>query len=167
MRLFTKMYRVARFAPTSPFTGLTREETLELEVECLKRLGKYKHFPKYIKHTKDSITMENMGTPLDGLNRNVVIKDVDKQVSDMIELMEKENVIHLDILTDEGTHASWNICVRNGVLSLVDFDQAIIDRKTPTEELRVKYEDFINNEGYEGLKRKIITVISNHKHIKQ
>lgn len=125
------------YKPRRVYNRLTKREAFELELEIYKRISGEKNFPKLINYDKKKMTLEieHCGKPLTQLDK-IEINDLDKQIKNIINVLKKNNIIHLDL------HSSGkNICYKDGKIYLIDFDIAIIDNKPLNRFLDSKNKD--------------------------
>ena len=130
MKEFTKKYR--EYNPIRVYNDLTIEEAFNLELEIYKRLSGNNNFPKLIRFDdkKFTITIEHCGTSVDKL-KSMKIDNIDEQINNILNTLEKNKINHLDI-HDSGK----NICYKDGVIYLIDFDIAVIDNKPLNKKLK-------------------------------
>jgi RIO-like serine/threonine protein kinase len=119
---------------------------MKLEVECLNRLKGYKHFPQIISVTGQSIKMSYCGTSIKKDNRVVEVPDQASQVKRICATLKERGIVHLDIKRLRSIHTGVvtpNICVTDeGVINLIDFNNAVIDGNPIDEELAEKLKKF-------------------------
>ena len=125
--------------------SLTKRQSMQLEIEALQRLHKnYKcncgnthvnHFPivKNINWDKLTITLTDCGeTVLNIRERSRIYPDnfvmFSEQVKCIVDNLKRNNIQHLDI------HRN-NICIKNSVICLIDFDISIIDSNPLNEHI--------------------------------
>jgi serine/threonine protein kinase len=116
-------------------------DLLAIEIKCLKRLEKYKHFPKIVSALDGgSFVMTNNG---DIVNKNNLPASWELQVVNIVNALEECNIIHRDIKID-------NIVVdKDRNISLIDFGWAIIDGDyyiSSRDVLPIKKENIYNNQ---------------------
>lgn len=140
------------------------------EKKCLEKLNKNyncicrckrNHFPKIINNDKKnkSMVLTHQGISLDKIDFFIYNKnDMISQIDCIIDNLKKNNIIHLDIKSD-------NICLdNNGVLSLIDFDISIIDNKMiKIKKFRKKFKKKYNYENYYELIKKELLIIIDDK----
>lgn len=140
-------------------SGLSQKQAFLLEVECLKRLKGCRHFPQLIKTDpeKYEVTTAYCGPALSQLRKGEEtpqVVDIYAQINTIASDLEKMNIIHLDMRLQ-------NICIDlDGCLHLIDFGRAIIDRDTPTQQLRECLDDFDRRGSYKGWKKKLKKTIT-------
>jgi tRNA A-37 threonylcarbamoyl transferase component Bud32 len=134
------------------WTFYTQEQAFWTEIACLSRLKSKKNFP--VLHSYDPknylITMDNRGYPVRYHVKHqikVSIPDVELQIDNIVHSLERNNIVYLDM------HPSGkNVCVDNGIISLIDFDYAVVDGNLFNENVKQLYEYWMENVGYTGLK---------------
>lgn len=130
-----KRYRSKNYA------NLSKKQAMELEIECLERLNKnffcvcgvcgetYSHFPilKSIDWDKKEIVISDKGETIKSLRETFTRKDMldvipalGTQINCINCNLNVNDIAHLDI------HRN-NLCVKNGIISLIDFDIAVLD----------------------------------------
>ena len=132
---------------------LKAKDAMNLEHECLRRLdndfcicGRGPHFPRIISANWRSkkIVLTDCGETICKLRENHemtqdILPEMNGQVTCILENLNRCSIKHLDI------HRN-NICIKNGVLSLIDFDIAILDDNPLNSEIkkREKYANDLN-----------------------
>jgi hypothetical protein len=97
---------------------------LKHEIKVYERLKNYPHFPKIIQHTNEYIIFEHVG---EILNPHNLPSDAFNQIKMINKILTKERIKHNDIRENE-------ILVKNGMIYLVDFNRAILDRNENLEQ---------------------------------
>lgn len=125
--------------------GLSSKKAMELEIRCLELLsenyicccgvGDGRHFPEIVDTNRDgkTIVTKDCGETIFDIRKTRKIKqdilpNFGLQVRCIIDNLERNNIKHLDI------HRN-NLCIKNGVLALIDFDIAVIDDNPESEYL--------------------------------
>jgi hypothetical protein len=143
--------QVRKFSRGHARTGLSLEQTFQLETECLSRLKglpESLHFPALVNQDLEekSITTQFKGFSLQCLSdtRTVVdVPDIDFQIVRIITGLMNCGIVHLDI-------KPWNIVVdMRGNVSLIDFGVTVIDRSPLTNRHERSLDLFDESGGYE------------------
>jgi len=170
--------KVTRKLKKNPFNGLTREQGFEFEKECLFLLQKNfectcglecNHFPiinnSINKLYKMFIT--DCGISLDKYKKLIEkdnlepyeIKKQNEQINCIISNLKKCKIKHLDM------HPSGkNMCInKNGIVSLIDFDIAIIDNNPLSKQISKRIMYYKNEDDYyTQLEQKINEIIKDN-----
>jgi hypothetical protein len=143
---------------------------------------KCSHFPKIIKQypEKYKFLLSNCGYSLNNYNslvnskkikpiiienskfyisdkkKYIIVKKIEQQIDCIIYNLNKANVKHLD-MTDCGK----NLCINNnGIISLIDFDLAVIDNDYKSLQLKKRIQNEYGNNNYNKVfKEKMINII--------
>ncbi len=157
------------------WNGLSKIESYYLEYLCLSKLNKNfvcicqnkdnHHFPKIININDSELkfTFSHCGTSLDKLKYEINILNYEKQVDCILHNLKKNNVIHLDM-----TKNGKNLCITdNGILSLIDFDIAIINNKYLSAKLEKRFKNYGNSydDYIKKFRQKILSILIKHKYI--
>jgi hypothetical protein len=157
------------------FNGLTKKSAFKLEKDCLDLLNKNyecicekksRHFP--IIHNYDDINytfnLSYCGKTIKELNSCATTKsernkyrhpNLKSQLDCIMFNLQKNKIKHLDM------HKGKNLCInKKGVLSLIDFDIAVIDDKFLSEKIEKRANYYIN---YEKYKKCLLWFIENGK----
>lgn len=156
MKEFTKKYR--GYNPIREYNDLTIKEAFNLELEIYKRLSGNKNFPKLIRFddNKFTITIEYCGNSVDKL-KSLKIDNLDEQINNILTTLEENKINHLDI------HESGkNICYKDGIIYLIDFDIAVIDNKP----LNKKLESILNSYKDRNIKELIKNILNKKERLK-
>ena len=168
--------KITKHMKINPYNGLSRKEGFQLEKDCLTLLNSNfecicglncNHFPKIIKcfPEKCKFILSNCGYSLNKYELKLrtkkikpyKIKKIDEQIDCIIYNLKKCNIKHLDM------HGSGkNICInKDGCISLIDFDIAVINEKCLSEKIKRKLERFApqNYNGAGRFKRIISKII--------
>jgi RIO-like serine/threonine protein kinase len=150
----------SKYNPIRLCNGLTKNQAIALESQCLSRLNS-EHFPKLIESNGDCLIMSYQGVSLDKLRKNTIIPNPKKQIREIIKQLEENNIVHLDM------HSSGkNLCVdKNGTLSIIDFDMAVIDDTVMSNTLQHFYDIYLNNGKKKFFARKIKYILENNNYI--
>jgi predicted Ser/Thr protein kinase len=119
------------YNPVRVWNDLTKEQAFRLELEIYKRLLGEENFPQLISYDENQLKLEisHCGKSLQLIkNEEIKLKDFDGQIQNICEVLEKNNIHHLDI-------ALKNICYSNEKIYLIDFDIAVIDNNPLNEKL--------------------------------
>lgn len=130
---YTKIFRY--YKPIKPDNGLTLQQAFELELEVYKRVSHKPNFARLLSFSHDSyeLTIENCGKVLSNIPyRSLYVKDLDSQINNICHTLKANNIVHLDI-------QSKNICHKNGIFYLIDFDMCIIDNVPLNDTLKTLY----------------------------
>jgi len=147
MKTHLKIYNSSKYKNNKhKYTDLSQTQTYNIEVECYRRLSDYNNFPKLINADKKNfaIEIEHCGKKIDSITDT--INDINKQIYNIWNALQNENILHLDIMKK-------NFVSKNGNLYLVDFDIAVIDNNILSSKLEKRYED----------QKKMLTNIKNFK----
>ncbi len=143
--------------------GGSYRQAFELELECYKRISGKENFPTLIDYdTKNMILeIEDVGIELSSYLKNkkrfykksqsdfLEIKfnfvNLDSQIKNIIETLRNCNIVHLD-----HNKRAKNICYKEGKITLIDFNMAVVDRHPINNYLSKLYQIFINEGGYEN-----------------
>jgi tRNA A-37 threonylcarbamoyl transferase component Bud32 len=128
--------------------GLKSFQIMHLEYECLKRLesnyrcfcGMGNHFPRVISANwrKKTLVITDCGETVYNLRKQDRIRPGDFpimgiQISCILNNLRRNCIKHLDI------HRN-NICIKNGVIGLIDFNIAILDNIAMSEDFEKRSE---------------------------
>lgn len=146
--------------------GLDIKNAKKLEVQCYKLLNSI-HFPKLISIDKPNvIRIEHKGESLNLIKKKIKIPHYKSQIDRIINEFRKKRIVHLDM------HESGkNICVTdNGIISIIDFDIAVIDNNPLSNRLEQKYNKLLlqtnkKNDIYDIIRNKLINIIENNKYL--
>jgi len=154
------------------WNGLTRNEAYNLEKECLICINnnfeclckiKQNHFPKLIDFDdeKYQFVLSNCGICIKEYNKskkkNIIIANKKEQVNCIIENLKKMNIIHLDMSTN-----GKNMCItEDGIISIIDFDIAIINNNSLSEQITKLYNQYtIKDNYYDNIRKKILKIVN-------
>jgi tRNA A-37 threonylcarbamoyl transferase component Bud32 len=144
--------------------GLKSFQIMHLEHECLKRLeNNYRcfccldnHFPKIVSVNwrKKTITMTDCGETVYNIREIDKIKPGDLpimgiQISCILDNLRRNRIKHLDI------HRN-NICIKNGVIGLIDFNIAVIDDLPMSDDIKMRAKRYRDDELGVMMKRMIM-----------
>lgn len=130
-------------------TKLSKNEMLNLETTCLKRINSSfrcqcalskNHFPILVSSDNNSITMTNCGTSLDKISDkqhpSIILtkEEIEEQISCIVFNLKRSKIKHVDCPEN-----GQNICFseESKTISLIDFDSAVIDGKTKNKMIGV------------------------------
>lgn len=107
------------------------------EVECYKRLAWSKHVPNLIsKDIKNwKLEIEWAGDSVQQLqwqNRKVEIPGMFQQLNQIAKDFKEANIMHLDA-------SVGNVCVRDGVIYIIDFEKVCIDSNPDSHKLNKRF----------------------------
>lgn len=154
--------------------GLTREQAFKLEHTCLKLLNKKfecickkksTHFPKIISlyPSMYEFTLSYCGRSIfDREKENIIIKikNLEEQIDCIIHNLKKANVMHIDMVPN-----GKNLCLsRKGIISVIDFDIAVVNEKILSDKINEIYVDKYGGTRelyYEQFKQNIINICKN------
>lgn len=140
--------------------GMTIEQVFNLELEIYNLLGKYDNFPKLISYDKNNftITIENCGQSLHKLRQNggseIIVSDLDGQVNNICQALHNNNITYLDL-------DPQNICYKDHTIFLIDFDKAVVNKKSKSKFLESMYLDFTRNVSEESFKKTLKEFVIN------
>ena len=155
--------------------NITQQQAYEIEKQCLTILEKNyectcgmnaRHFPIILSCDDNSCKLEltdcgiEVGGRVDGSNIHLIneVRNYREQVECIVQNLKKNRVQHLDIhpLTDLGR----NVCVKNGILSLIDFDLASLGDDFLTQELELRYNDMIlqSKDYYDSIRQHLMNL---------
>ena len=146
-------------APEKHVKRTRKNKTLQVELECLKRLEKYdNHFPKILDFYDDKdkdgyccIEMSYCGKNCDKKLRSK-IPDIDwqKQIDYIINALKQENIIHMDVMRK-------NVCMLNNNIYLIDYGIATLDEEFDRMRVtrRRKKTHHINGDYYAYIERSL------------
>ncbi|NWO07456.1 MAG: hypothetical protein HLX50_17730 [Alteromonadaceae bacterium] len=131
---------IKHYATKNRWAGLSADQAFYLEASSLQRLldirssNQLHHFPfpvlKGVSEEKLTVEMSHCGWSLDQLPRQgapIKIKDHKLQVENIVNMLIKAKVLHLDLRSD-----GKNLCVDSkGNLSLIDFDIVVVNDERP------------------------------------
>lgn len=151
------------------FSGLTREQSFLLELNCLSKLNKTRgdkmdHFPRLVSFDSSecTITTSLNGVSLDKLKNVVVTSNIVFQCQTIVNTLRESNVIHLD-----DHHTGKNIVINEqGIISLIDFDIAIVDGIATSAFFEPMFEKFNARGGYDGFLERMLNIINTNQYIK-
>ena len=89
----------------------TKYDILKREVFILKKLQKYKHFPRLVKYSDYYIITEYIG---DTISKDTIPENIFSQINKINNIFKKENIIHADIKNSE-------MLIKNNILYIIDF----------------------------------------------
>lgn len=140
------------------YSGLDKKKSLKLEAHCLKLLeanyhcscgygtGEHRHFPKILQVNpeKNQLIMTYVGSSFRSLkstnnNMHVTVPGYKEQILCILENLKRSHVYHLDMHPN-----GKNLCFSSetGVLALIDFDIAVINRNPQTQILMKKLKSY-------------------------
>lgn len=140
----------------SVWSDLNQKESYKLELECLRRLTELKspHFPilKSFDDRRHVIVMSHQGQSLPHIKDYKEIVDYEEQIDRIIEGLREKRIIHLDIL-------SKNICIKDSVISLIDFNIASLDGEFLNKKLKGRLSWFGGEtDPYKGMRNLLINI---------
>lgn len=147
------------YRPIKEVNGLNIKEAFNLELEIYKRVHHYNNFPKLVSYNEKlfKLEIEHCGQSLNRVgNRSLKIKNLDNQIKNICFVLKKENITHLDLCL-----SGKNICTKNGLIYLIDFDMAVIDNKPINLKLKKMYENKKNENIYKTIHRILSVKIKN------
>tara|TARA_Y100000385_G_C12845479_1_gene530713 strand:- start:353 stop:784 length:432 start_codon:yes stop_codon:yes gene_type:complete len=94
--------------------GKSIKKIMENEIFYLKKIEKYKYFPKLIDYNYDSnyIIMEYCKETIS--NAKKIPDNYMKQIKEICEIFEKENIHHGDL-------SAGNVCLKENTIIIIDF----------------------------------------------
>jgi hypothetical protein len=161
------------------YNNLTRIGAFNLEKDCLERINdrfnckcsiKTTHFPKIISCDETTFKFEltNCGICIKEYNKlvkankyneenKIIIINKEEQINCIMENLINSNVIHLDM-----TLNGKNLCITDeGILSIIDFDIAIIDDNISSDQIRKIYDQYnLQNKYWNNFKNKLVHIIN-------
>ncbi len=157
--------------------GLSADQTFEVELECLKRLKNQPNVAQLIDYDQRARKLELKWAGYSYSERDLIryrseIKQAKKtncprptHLDDMLlrltkqqfvdqwecvfEQLEKNNIVHFDL-------QAKNVCFDHNTFTLIDFGIAVIDANPLSEFLEKRYEQFLEQGGYEEQKESSI-----------
>ena len=121
------------------YSSVHKTDAFKTEIECYKRLSKYKNFPKLIDFDEKtySMNLEHCGLVL---GKDVTIEEIkiptilnfEEQIYNIWNALTTENIINLDIQLKNFTY-------KNDILYLIDFDIAVVDMIFNSKEIEEMY----------------------------
>lgn len=130
---YTKIFK--HYDPIRSDNDLTIKQAFELELEVYKRVSHRSNFARLLSFSHDNheLTIENCGRTLLNIPyRSLHVKNLDSQIDNICHVLKTNNIVHLDI-------QSKNICYKNGIFYLIDFDMCILDNKPLNSKLAQLY----------------------------
>lgn len=144
--MFCKKYNDNKWKDN--ITNKKLELRMEDEIKCLEALKKYDIAPIFYKKEKNNIYMSDCGISFRSLKKNIVIKNINEQINNIVECLKKEKIMHNDMHLD-----GKNLCVdKNGKIYIIDFDMCTINYSG-------------DSSNYDELKQKIINIIKNNHYV--
>ena len=154
------------------WNGLTRTEAYNLEKECLACIKnnfeclckiKHNHFPELIEFDdeKYQFILSNCGISVKEYTKlkknNIIITNKEEQVNCIVENLKKMNIIHLDMSPN-----GKNMCINeDGIISIIDFDIAIINNNILSEQIKKLYNQYtIKDNYYDNVRKKILKILN-------
>lgn len=139
-------------------SGLTPNESFDLEVSALSKLKGYDHFPQIVGADKKSLSIFTSfcGVGLSFYHkRNSVtnIDNLDLQIFNIVNTLQKENIIHLDVYLS-------NICLHQGKIYLIDFGMCIINDVVLSEKIKNRYEEQYSPDPWKNIEDKLYSCIN-------
>jgi len=117
-------------------TQISKEETIQREIECLLRLYRRPYFPTILSVGEQSIYLSYCGVPL---TRHNLPKTWKSQLLEINTVLEEKQIFHNDIHQD-------NFLVSCKTIYLVDFGHATIDNESfPFKNIKKEYIDQCNS----------------------
>lgn len=164
------------------WTKLTRKEAVEYEknilmrlnnnFECICKKKKDNHFPTFCKTVMVAIGGETSGRlalELSDCGPNLRrigqekkedlknIDDIEDQIDCIVYNMKKSNIIQLDI-----GYSGNNLCIKNGILYIIDFGQGVMDKIAINEFFKNALKKEIFGEHYYTLlKEQLLWIVKN------
>lgn len=132
----------------------------ETELICLKLLKGCKHFPQLIEADEEKliITMTHCGETLQYIKGKLFIPDLHKQVNAIINTLKEKGIYHLDLPIMNGQ----NICIKDGVIHLIDFGAVYFKNRDNTEGVKERMNHKSRGAGsWDNLKKIILSAILN------
>lgn len=147
------------------YHNLTYRQAYDLELECYTRISGKKNFPTLLDYDakKMIFILEDAGKDLrsylkerkrflkgsntDFKKIDFKIDNLNDQVDNIINTLKINNISHLDCFK-----LGKNICYKDGNITLIDFNVAVLDEKPLTDSLNNLYNSYISNGSYEWLK---------------
>ena len=146
------------------YHNLTYRQAYDLELECYLRISGKKNFPNLLDYDSKKMifVLEDAGTDLrsylkkrkrflkgsitDFKKIDFKIENLNDQVDNIIETLRSNNISHLDCFK-----LGKNICYKNGNITLIDFNVAVLDENPLTNSLSNLYNSYILNGSYNWL----------------
>ena len=166
-----------------PWTKLTRKEAVEYEknilirlnnnFECICKKKKDNHFPTFCKiikctpkrerHIGLALELSDCGKTLRriGIEKRENLKnidDIEDQIDCIVYNMKKSNIIQLDI-----GYSGSNLCIKNGILYMIDFGQAVMDNIVINDFFKKTLKNEVFGEYYHTkiLKEQLLWIVKN------
>jgi len=153
-------------------SGTTQQQAYDIEKECLTLLERnyectcgmnVRHFPVILSCDDEACTFKltDCGFEVFDNRHNTYffsyITDYERQVDCIIQNLKKNNIYHLDIHPAAKEYGR-NICIKDGILSLIDFDVAAIGTDFWPPKLQVLYNRILlpGKDYYESLKEHLL-----------
>ena len=163
--------KITKNEKINKWNGLTREQAFTLEKDCLTILNNNfecicnlkcsSHFPiiKELIEDKFTFILSNCGPDIKSYNKHNIekmhINNINEQIDCIIHNLEKNKIINFD-LSKNGK----NICVsKEGIISMIDFDMAVIDNNILSTQLQKYYDkQNKNNVYYDNCRKKLMII---------
>lgn len=160
----------------NPWSGLSKKEAFNLEKKCLNTLNKNficicnkncNHFPKILScnDNKYYFILSYCGYSINKYKdliqnkkiKPIIIDNIEDQINCIIYNLKKCKIKHLDMRMN-----GQNICInKKGFIYLIDFDFSSINDEYITNKIKIKNDEYGNNNYYDEFKNKLILIISN------
>ena len=144
--------KITKKLKINKWNGLTRDQSFQLEKDCLTTLNNNfeckctvkcnSHFPIIKELIEDECTfiLSNCGPDIKNYNKQNIekmnINNINEQIDCIVYNLEKNKIINFD-LSPNGK----NICVsKEGIISMIDFDMAVIDNNILSAQLQKYYD---------------------------
>jgi len=168
MKYITKITKNEKI---NKWNGLTREQAFTLEKDCLTLLNNNfecicnikcsSHFPiiKELIEDKFTFILSNCGPDIKSYNKQNIekmhINNINEQINCIIHNLKKNKIINFD-LSKNGK----NICIsKEGIISMIDFDMAVIDNNILSTQLQKYYDkQNKNNVYYDNCRKKLMII---------
>lgn len=144
------------------FNGIGVKDVFNLELTIYQRLKNCRNFPKLISADpiNFTLTLEYCGESLKKIKKSNTEKlylasNINDQISSIVNDLEKNNIQYVDV-------SLHNLCYKNGLIFLIDFDSAIIDDNPLSNERKYYLDKFYNTGGYTNLKTRLLNIIAKH-----
>jgi predicted Ser/Thr protein kinase len=146
----------------------SHRQAFDLELECYFRISRKENFPTLLDYDKKNmiLVLEHSGIDLRSYTKekkrflkNSIddfkeikfnIANLDNQIDNIIETLKYNSIAHLDCFKP-----GKNICYKDGKITLIDFNVAVIDQRPNTDKMDELYQEFIKNGDYVWLSNRL------------